>query len=699
MAVSSGNNLAKRRLIIGGNVALAILIVWGLVVLVNFLANRTAPPASDWTRSGLFSFSSRSEKLLENLSEPIYLTALYRVGEMDEQGREQKRIVADLLQRYASLSNKVSYEVLDPLKDTAAKTRLIKRLIKKYAGEAEKHKNVIKKFKDSLAKDIVTLLEQERSTIRQLLENDPKIRSNQNVVAAFLRFNRVLNEAKIKLDEMEDLIGGGDIPRYSSATKMIKELYENVKTDLTQIGKYLSTEGPKIEGLDAQYRKSFAEAEARYKKVLDAVSEELKTCGDLPKLELEEIYDEVKRKDAKTILVESEKKAKVLTFSDVWPLSRARTGDSQKTEYDFNGEAAVSSAILGLTATEKYAVVFVHAGPPSPIKPGFAMMQMTQPPYQAVKEKLEEANLIVEDWDIRADDTPPEIKEAKRKIYVITPPPPQRRQGPMPQPGGYEQKHVEIIEKLMDQGERVMFLAKFSPMIMARPYPFAGLLKNKCGLKIETSKLVVRAMRIADQTIPNPDVRIGRYRDHEITTPIQSLFTTFRLAAPITLENKMPEGIKVTPLITITPKMGDYWGESNIFALQRNQAEKDEMDTAPPFHLAVAVENPKTGMKAVVFGNDTFATDSSVNAVQYRWVARGIVGILVNPGALDLFANSIFWLNDSENLIAVGPRRADVPRIAHISDTGVLAWKVFLWVIWPLAALGAGGAVYLVRRK
>lgn len=61
--------------------------------------------------------------------------------------------------------------------------------------------------------------------------------------------------------------------------------------------------------------------------------------------------------------------------------------------------------------------------------------------------------------------------------------------------------------------------------------------------------------------------------------------------------------------------------------------------------------------------------------------------------------NSAFWLNENENLIAVGPRGSDIPRIADISDAGQTAWKVFLWVIWPLAALAAGGVVYLFRRK
>jgi hypothetical protein len=64
-----------------------------------------------------------------------------------------------------------------------------------------------------------------------------------------------------------------------------------------------------------------------------------------------------------------------------------------------------------------------------------------------------------------------------------------------------------------------------------------------------------------------------------------------------------------------------------------------------------------------------------------------------------LFVNSIFWMNDNENMIAVGPRMGDVARIADISDAGQKFWQVFFWVVWPVGALVTGGVVYLFRRK
>ena len=700
MAISTGGTQRKRRLLIGGNVVLATLIVWALILLVNFLVARTAPAPSDWTRSGQFSLSGRTEKLLENLDQGVVLTALYRVGEMDEEGREQQRRVADLLRRYGDISGKVSYDVIDPLKDTTAKTKLIQRLIQCYSGEAKPHQERVAAFRE-LAPKILNLLDEERTKIQQLAETAPAIDKNRNIVAIFYRFTRTQNDARMSAEEVNDLIAGGDIPRYSDAVKLIQRVYEAVKADLQVAGEYLSTEGVKIAGLDGAAVEAFKNTPERYKAVAEAVNQELEKFTNLPKLSLEEIYDQVKSRDAKSIVVEAAGKAKVLGFSDVWVASRNRTADPNKVEHDFNGEATVSSAILALTAKERSAVVFVHAGPPSPIRPGFAMMRMTEPPFSSVKDKLEEANFIVEDWDIQATPTPPDVKDAKRKMYVIMPSQPQPQEGPMPPQGGYSPQNLETIRSLLDQGQRMIFLVNLSPMMMGRPYPFVPLLKDQFGVDVDPTKIVIQMMRYRDQQVPNNRIEINRYGRHEITNPIQesALSTAFLSAVPIRLEKKLPENVKVTPLVTLDESKKEYWAEANMLMLmQRSFAEFDDVDTAPPFDLAVAAENTKTGAKAVIFGNDIFAADNVANQVQYVLTAKGIGAIYTNPGNLELFANSAFWLNDNENLIAVGPRRADVPRIENISPVGLQIWQAFLWVVWPILALIAGAVVYLVRR-
>jgi hypothetical protein len=166
---------------------------------------------------------------------------------------------------------------------------------------------------------------------------------------------------------------------------------------------------------------------------------------------------------------------------------------------------------------------------------------------------------------------------------------------------------------------------------------------------------------------------------------------------PILVKDNLPEGLKVTPLVRI--EEGNCWAESNLMSLQKGIVDKDEYDTSPAFDLAVATENTKTGAKAIVFGDDQFLTDELATRPGVVQVGRGYALVRANPGSLELFTNSSFWLNDNQNMIAVGPRGDEVSRIGPMSENGLLIWKIFLWAIWPLAVLAVGGAVHLVRRK
>lgn len=699
----------RRRLLIGGNVVLAVVMVWLIVILVNFMLAKASPMPVDVTRGGQFSISPRTVKLLQGLEEKVTLTAMYRVDDLDEKVKQenvqQKRRVEDLLRRYQDVTDKVRYRMIDPLKDNAAKAEFLKALIAKYSGEAAKHADIVKAFKSTIHPQVVTLVGQEKKRFDALMKNPALVEANPKLQTVAEFFNNYERNAKIPTQEVDSLINGEDVPRYSEAIEIIQKLYQTLQTNMQAISKYLAGEGAKIEGLPAEDKAAFAEAAARYKEVLDPIGKQLSQMTGLPRLELEQIYDQVKQKNAKTIIVETEKspKVKVLSFSDVWAMAQPKPGaPMDRPEYDFNGEAAVSSAIMALTVKDKSAVIFVHAGPPNPIQPGFNGMRMTQPPYGALKEKLEQANFVVSDWDVAANPQPQVAADVKHKVFIVLPPsPPQRpQQMGMPPAGGYQKAQVEAIEKLIDQGERMMFLVNFSPVFLGgTPYPFTETLEKKYGIKPDPDKLTLKGFKAADKTYPSTQIEVVRYDDSPITRPIQSLNSGFQLAVPVTL-TKAPEDVQTIPLITLTDDQGIFWGESNIMMLAQNRwAERGEGDLQPPFYLAVAAENSKTKGKVVVFGDDLFATDQIMNDVQLVPTPQGVMGVYTNPGNGELLTNCAFWLNDNENLISVGPRKADVARIRDISDGGQMAWKVFLWVIWPLGILSSGGVVYLIRRK
>ncbi|NLE28488.1 MAG: hypothetical protein GX629_02315 [Phycisphaerae bacterium] len=707
MAINHQTNQFRRRLIFGGNVVFSVAIVWTIIVLVNLATERLSPDPTDLTRSGQFSISPRTVNLLKDLPNDITITALFRISdEVDEATRSQaelqKRQIDDLLRRYSTISGKVHYKVLDPIRDNAEKTRLIQTLKETYAGEATKHKEVIDEFK-KLDPKILTLMDRERNAFKELAENNEKVNNDRNIVAIYYRFTKNYTDAKTAIDDINELVSGEDVPRYSEAVAIIQKLYENVKNDLLAASEYLTGEGQKIEGLSEQTLASFREKPKQYAELSDLIGKQLMLCVDLPKLELEDIYNQLKQKNARTVIVQVDNtpKSKVLSYSDIWQITPSQTGDISKVDYHFNGEAALSSAILALTAKEKSAAIFIHAGGPDPVKPGYSAMRVSQAPYNALKEKLEEANFVVESWDLLRGSTPPEIPDVTRKVYVVVPSVPQKAQPGAPTVGGYKEAEIAIVEKLITDGNRVMFLVNFQPAIMGSPYPFADLFEKKFGVKLEAEKVVLQGIELNDKvTVPNNQVAVSRYNDHEITRPIQSLVSSFIWASPLTIMETLPEGIGVAPLITITPEMGNYWAENNIYMLlQRRHAQKDDDDTPAPFQIAVAVEDSKTKNKCVIFGNELFATDGMANKVDYFMTPQGIGAQYAFPGNLELLTNVAFWLNDNSNLISVGPRKADVVRIKDISDRGLMTWKVFLWGVWPMGALVAGAVVYLFRRR
>jgi len=710
MAIERNQNVLKRRLMIGGNVLLAMVVVWALIVVVNFIAAKTAPPAIDCTYQGQFTLSSRTEKLVAPLEVPVRLTALYRVSEEQdpaqrEQSRSQRQRVEDLLARYASLSGKVTTASIDPIKDVAGKTALLDRLKKTFANESTKHAAVIAAFEEQSA-SLMKLVEGERNALVELLEKNPVFGKDkqqepyfQNIVAAYYRFEKDLQAIKDVDAEVRELMTGSDIPRYSDSAKLVQKVVENVKADLAQIGEYMLNDGAGIVGLDEPTRTWFHGAMDRYRATIDAMNAIQKDASALPVLSLEMIYDQVKPKNAKVIVVEANGKAKVLAFDDVWKIARDSGTDPRVTNYDFIGESAVSSAILALTANERSAAIFVHCGPPDPIKPGMAMMRMTDPPYGAVKEKLEEANFIVESWDMAASPTEPVIEGAKERVYIVMPTLPKQPNPMQPDAGGgYSPEQVATLRTMLANGARMMFLANYS-IVPAQAYPFAEMLSADFGVKVDSSKIVIRSYDVGDRKQPVPQASVTQYGSHAITDPIQSLNSFFFLAVPVACEATLPEHVTAWPLVTLDGTMPDFWAESNIFLLaQRGWAELDAEDTTVPFDLAVAAENTKTGARVVVFGNDMFASNEVANQVEWTLTGRGLVGMAKYPGNLELVANSAFWLNNNTNLIAVSPQKSNVVRVANISSAGMMAWKVMLYVVWPMLALVLGGVVYLARR-
>jgi ABC-type uncharacterized transport system involved in gliding motility auxiliary subunit len=179
---------------------------------------------------------------------------------------------------------------------------------------------------------------------------------------------------------------------------------------------------------------------------------------------------------------------------------------------------------------------------------------------------------------------------------------------------------------------------------------------------------------------------VGDYEAHPITQNFR-LATLFPLARTVTVRDKRPEGVTTQALARTS---GESWAETSQDQIKSGQVKPDANEARGPLTIAAVatidakdVPEDRKGAKArvVVVGNSTFATNAFLNL----------------SGNRDLFLNTLSWLAEEENLIAVRPR--DTARSAPVFLTAAQGQVLFYVpvVLVPLALAIAG--VYAVRAQ
>jgi ABC-type uncharacterized transport system involved in gliding motility auxiliary subunit len=95
------------RAIRGSNAAISLIVGAGIVVMVNFLAMRHYVRA-DWTSSGMYTLSDKTEKTIGALQKDVSMYVLW------SQGDPRYADVKEVVDGYAALSARVKVEVIDP---------------------------------------------------------------------------------------------------------------------------------------------------------------------------------------------------------------------------------------------------------------------------------------------------------------------------------------------------------------------------------------------------------------------------------------------------------------------------------------------------------------------------------------------------------------------------------------------------------
>jgi ABC-type uncharacterized transport system involved in gliding motility auxiliary subunit len=178
------------------------------------------------------------------------------------------------------------------------------------------------------------------------------------------------------------------------------------------------------------------------------------------------------------------------------------------------------------------------------------------------------------------------------------------------------------------------------------------------------------------------------YAPHPITAKLEGVNTSFPYARSIRSARRSqggsPDQPRVTELVKTPPS---FWGETD--ADTEHTEFNPAQDIKGPLPLAVAVETSKpTGVdvnigltRAVIVGTSRFVDNSNLGG-----------------GNLDFFMNSLNWLLQREQLVAVGPK---MPAEFSLDMSPNQQRAVYALVIagMPLTVAIIGIAVWLRRRK
>ncbi|MBI3988567.1 MAG: GldG family protein [candidate division NC10 bacterium] len=286
--------------------------------------------------------------------------------------------------------------------------------------------------------------------------------------------------------------------------------------------------------------------------------------------------------------------------------------------------------------------------------------------YSGIKEAVEKANYQVRELLLLRE---PQVPE---EASVVVIPGPKK---------DLEASELQALKTYVEHGGK--FLILLDPFSA----PSLKTFLDEYGIVVGDDVIVDRYSRVfgGNELMPV----ISTYHPHPITQGFR-LASLFPYARSVDLQSKLPQGVQAERLAETGPFPGS-WAETDRARLDRGEAAFDEgKDRKGPVPVGIVATIESKGEKdskdkkkarIVVYGNSVFAAN----------------GNLRFSGNLDLFLNSLSWLAEEEDLIAIRPKElTSTPLILTASQGKLVFWLPV--VILPASILMIG-AVVLIRRK
>jgi len=242
------------------------------------------------------------------------------------------------------------------------------------------------------------------------------------------------------------------------------------------------------------------------------------------------------------------------------------------------------------------------------------------------------------------------------------------------------------ITRFIERGGKVMFL-----LDPEGPPGLTAYLKDY-GIQVVEGVVVDPVSRMfgADYLMPV----ITTYEEHPITKNFE-VASFFPLALAVKTTDKMPERVSAQVLAKTSPNswlkrdMEELKAELRADGRPLLNERLDEKGPLPVVAVATITARSEAGSstepkraRLVVFGDSDFASNNYLNL----------------SGNRDLFLNTVSWLAEEENLIAIRPKEGGQFFTPVTADQERLIFWLSM-IALPAVVVGAGVATYMWRRQ
>ncbi|MEA4920064.1 MAG: GldG family protein [Clostridiaceae bacterium] len=353
---------------------------------------------------------------------------------------------------------------------------------------------------------------------------------------------------------------------------------------------------------------------------------------------------------ANSVIVESSQRFKVVDNTSIFVEDYSNYSQTGKTSTSFDGEGALTSAIAYVVSDNLPSVYTLEGHGET------ALSAKMQSVISKNNYNLSTLSLL----------TSPSIPQDCEALMIVSP------------QTDISESELKTILNYMENGGSVILFADYRDVEM----PNLTSLLDSYGLKFAPGIIIERNgsnyytggyYHYLLPEISAHDITNGLIKDNQYVLMPQAMGITQTESHRSTLN--ITELLKTTSSSYLKPN-----------AYNATTLEKETGDTDGPFSVATVVtEDVGSGQTKLVCFSTSLMLDDTVDS-------------LVHSGNSTMLASTLGWMCGKEDSFAIPAKSVDSEVLVVPASSSNL-WSIVMVIVLPLAALGTGVAVTLVRRK